>query len=98
MINIMENSQNEIECIITGRVQMVMFRDFACRRARRLGLSGTVQNLPDSSVRVIAQGEKDKLAKYIGLLKRGPLLAKVLEVKIRWREVGNVIDDFAIIY
>ena len=94
----MDNTQNEIECIITGRVQMVMFRDFACRRARRLGLSGTVQNLPDSSVRVIAQGEKDKLAKYIGLLKRGPLLAKVLEVKIRWREVGNVIDDFAIIY
>jgi len=94
----MDNTQNEIECIITGRVQMVMFRDFACRRARRLGLSGTVQNLPDSSVRVIAQGEKDKLEKYIGLLKRGPLLAKVREVKIRWREVGNVIDDFAIIY
>ena len=94
----MENSQNEIECIITGRVQMVMFRDFACRRARRLGLSGTVQNLPDSSVRVIAQGEKDKLAKYIGLLKRGPLLAKVENVRATWRKPKEIFNYFKILY
>src|SRR3989339_97826 len=98
MINIMENSQNEIECIITGRVQMVMFRDFACRRARRLGLTGTVQNLSDSSVRVIAQGEKAKLAKFIELLKKGSLLSKVENVQVTWHEPGAKFAGFKILY
>lgn len=96
--NIMNNTQSEMECVITGRVQMIMFRDFACRRARKLGISGTVQNLPDGSVRVIAQGQQENLIKFIVLLKRGPLLANVQKVQITWREPSAIINGFSIIY
>ena len=89
---------NEIECIITGRVHMVMFRDFACRRGRKLGVNGTVENLPDGSVRVIAQGEREKLMEFETLLKKGPLLAKVKDVRTTWREPSVVLEGFNIVY
>ena len=57
--------QKEIEVIIRGRVQMVMFRDFTKRKAGSLGLTGTVKNLKDGSVCVVAQGDEDKLNKFI---------------------------------
>lgn len=91
-------SKKEMECIVSGRVQMVMFRDFATRRARRLGLAGTVQNLPDGSVRVIAQGTEDKLIKFIELLKKGSILSKVEKVQVVWRKPDAGFDGFKIIY
>ena len=47
-----------LEAIVSGRVQMVMYRDFTARFARRLGLVGEVKNLSDGTVRVIAEGSR----------------------------------------
>src|SRR3989344_224255 len=47
-----------IETIVSGRVQVVMYRDFATRKARGLGLVGEVKNLPDGTVRVVAEGAR----------------------------------------
>ena len=44
----MDDKIKQIECVIIGRVQLVMFRDFARRKARKLGIAGTVENLPDA--------------------------------------------------
>jgi len=55
----------EIECTITGKVQMVMFRDFIQRKARALNISGTVENGEDGSVRVVAQGDEKSLQTFI---------------------------------
>lgn len=87
-----------IEVIITGRVQMVMFRDFAQRKAKTLGLFGTVENLEDGSVQVVAQGDEDKLDKFIELLRTGPVFAKVKNIDIRWGETEKEFEDFKIIY
>lgn len=89
----------EIECLISGRVTGVMFRDFVCRKARRLGLSGTVQNLPDHNVRVVAQGDEASLQQLISYLKRGSLFSKVEKVETIWREpIRAGGEKFQIIY
>src|SRR3989344_3587434 len=44
--------KKEFRAIVRGRVQLVMYRDFAARTARRLGVSRTVRNLPDGSVEI----------------------------------------------
>lgn len=88
----------EIECIISGRVQMVMYRDFAERKARKLGVVGTVQNLSNGTVRVIAQADEKTLDRYIGYLRKGPLLAHVEGVKIEKREPAQTFSDFSIMY
>ena len=82
----MDSKIKQIECFVTGRVQLVMFRDFAQRKARKLGIVGIVENLPNGSVKVIAQGTEEKLFKFISCLKNGPILAKVKNVSVRWTE------------
>ena len=90
--------RKEIECIIKGEVQIVMYRDFVKRKTKYLGLAGTVKNLEDGSVRVAAQGDKDKLNKFLEFLKIGPIFAKVAFIDTKWRKVKEVFEDFKIIY
>jgi acylphosphatase len=45
--------------------------------ADELGISGTVQNQPDGTVRIEAEGEDDALRHFEAWCKTGPPLAKV---------------------
>ncbi len=92
------NMKKEIRCTITGRVQMVMFRDFVARKAHAFDLSGTVQNRDDGSVRVIAQGEEENLTQLITYLHKGPFLARVARVDVEWREPSEMFQGFKILY
>jgi acylphosphatase len=62
----------EMHVRITGVVQGVGFRWFVRERARRLGLTGWVRNLPDGSVEVAAGGEPQSLQALRAELQRGP--------------------------
>lgn len=77
---------------------MVMYRDFAQRKARRLGIVGTVQNMKDGSVAVVAEGEEEILKKFIALLRKGSVFAKVERVEIKWMEAMGEFHDFRIIF
>ena len=72
---------NQMHVRITGVVQGVGFRWFVRERARRLGLSGWVRNLPDGSVEVAAAGDNEQLDLLRSELVRGPQGAVVAEVK-----------------
>ncbi|MEK7613392.1 MAG: acylphosphatase [Patescibacteria group bacterium] len=87
-----------LHTIISGRVQMVMFRDFTQRKARELGLVGEVENLPDGTVRVYAEGEKEKLEKLVEHLNKGPLLAHVENVAVSFSDAVGTHKDFVILF
>ena len=87
-----------LHAIVRGRVQMVMYRDFATRKARGLGLVGTVQNLPDGTVQVVAEGDKAALEAYIQKLERGPMLARVEKVEVSWLTPMGEFADFTILF
>ena len=90
--------KKRIECIVTGKVQMVMYRDFAKRNARGLDLTGIVQNKENRSVYIIAEGEEGNLHEFITRLHKGSFLAKVRDVQVEWSEVENQFREFKIIY
>lgn len=75
-----------------------MYRDFAQRKARSLDVVGTVENLPDGTVEVIAQGMPDQLKSYIEKLNEGSILSKVDDVAVEWRSSRKTFDDFTIKY
>lgn len=60
----------EMHAIVSGRVQGVGFRWTTHSFARELGLKGTVRNLNNGTVEIIAQGERDKLDKLVSQLKK----------------------------
>ena len=90
--------QKRLECIVTGHVQLVMFRDFVTRNARRLGTVGSVKNMPDGSVSIIAEGEDKKLNELLTLVHRGPVLARVKKVTEVWSEPLGGYKNFDILY
>jgi len=88
----------EIDCRVTGKVQMVMFRDFVQRKARGLGIVGTVENIRDGSIHIRAQGSEDALESFVEQLHKGPFLAKVARVEVNPKETEDHFTGFKIIY
>lgn len=67
--------------IVSGRVQGVGYRWATLEEAERLGLSGSVRNEPDGTVRVEIEGERsDELIEW---LRRGPRFAEVDNIELR---------------
>lgn len=87
----------QIHLIITGRVQGVGFRYWTRHIARRLGISGTVKNLEDGSVEVIAEGDEDELRVFRNAIKDGPPLANVTKITEEWTSPINVFEGFEIL-
>lgn len=84
--------------IVSGRVQGVMCRDFVQRKATLLGIVGEVENMPDGTVRVYAEGEKSALEQFVTFLKKGPPSAKVDSVSVQWTEPQSSFEGFSIRY
>jgi acylphosphatase len=52
------------EYIVTGRVQRAGYRYWVDKKAYHLAITGMVENLSDGTVRVVAEGEPDKLREF----------------------------------
>ena len=83
-----------VRAIVEGRVQGVYYRAFAARKANRLGLTGYARNLPDGTVEVLAEGERDHLQKLIDCLEKGPPVARVEKVVTEWTEYTGDYTGF----
>ena len=82
---------------VTGRVQGVGFRWWTRSLAVRLGVSGTVRNLPDGSVAVYARGTDDQLRRLQAQLAEGPPGARVASVDpLPFSSVGFSEGEFVI--
>jgi acylphosphatase len=81
---------------VSGRVQGVGYRYFAEQEAHRLGLTGFVRNMPDGSVEVVAEGDKNVLDGFLLLLRRGPSSAEVANIKSTFVPATGEFYDFTI--
>ena len=86
-----------VDIKIYGRVQMVMFRDSARRRARRLSLVGFVYNDDDGSVYVEVEGDSENLDEFIEWCHNGSPLARVDRVEVNDGKVAG-FNSFEIRY
>ena len=75
--------------IISGRVQRIGFLFSAMQAAYRYGINGFVQNMKDDSVYIEAEGEDEQMDFFVQWCRRGPLGAKVENVKITKGELKN---------
>lgn len=88
-----------VQVKVHGFVQGVFFRDFTHRRARELGLTGYVRNLPGArTVAVQSEGERKKLEELIGYLKIGPPGARVEKMDVSWSDYSGSYSHFDVRY
>ena len=87
----------EVHAIFIGRVQGVGFRYTAERYAIELGIAGTVRNLPDGSVELIAQGDRKRVQMLIDCLINEAFPGKITETKVTFRNIQSPFADFRIL-
>lgn len=75
--------------LVSGAVQGVGFRHYTKVRARELGLSGWVRNLPDGRVETWLEGPEDAVQAMLEWLQRGPTSARVSEVAIEPKDPAS---------
>jgi len=85
-----------IDITVTGRVQGVAFRHHTCRQAEALGLVGWVRNLPDGSVRLVAEGSRLALEQLLKWVSRGPDHAQVLTCQHLWQTATGELESFRV--
>jgi acylphosphatase len=88
----------QAKIFISGFVQGIGFRGFVKSHARKLGLKGWVQNVPDGRVEVLAQGDKTTIEKLIKLCEKGPFLAEVKSVTVNWEKTGDYFAGFETVH
>jgi acylphosphatase len=92
----MSITHKRLHAIVRGKVQGVSFRYYTLLRAHEIGVTGWVQNLPDRSVEVVAEGEALLLEELLAFLHRGPLAARVTAVEVEWFTATGDFTDFVI--
>jgi acylphosphatase len=63
--------------VVSGRVQGVFFRATCARRARALGLRGSVRNRADGAVEAVFEGESAEVESMIAWCRTGTDLSRV---------------------
>ncbi|MCC5997482.1 MAG: acylphosphatase [Thermofilum sp.] len=82
--------------IVSGLVQGVFYRATMQEVARSLGVTGWVRNLPDGRVEAVAEGDEEAVKKLIEWAWRGPRLARVENVEVKWEDYRGEFRDFYI--
>ena len=80
---------------VKGRVQAVGFRAHVEYHARQIGgLTGWVRNVGYDTVEAIAEGEREKVERFIDMTKQGPRSSRVDDTKVEWENPTGEFQEF----
>jgi acylphosphatase len=86
-----------VKILVSGRVQGVYFRLFTQNKAKHFAVNGSVRNLPDGRVEIIAEAENIVIEKFIQWCRKGPVTARVDRIDIVELESEDVLTSFDIL-
>jgi acylphosphatase len=86
-----------LNALVRGYVHGVGFRWWTRSRARSLGLVGSVANLPDGSVEVIAEGPEADCQELLAALRSHRTPGRVQAVEARWEAAAGGLNSFAVL-
>ncbi len=85
-----------VRAIISGRVQGVWFRASTLEKALEYGVRGTVRNLVDGRVELVAEGEDAGVNQLLRWARNGPPMAAVDSVELEDLPQDKEFTDFRI--
>ncbi|MCK6540073.1 MAG: acylphosphatase [Anaerolineales bacterium] len=81
---------------VKGLVQGVGFRAHVEYYARRIGVTGWVRNVGYDTVEAVAEGEREKVERFIETMKEGPRMSRVDESRVEWEEATGEFGEFGV--
>jgi acylphosphatase len=85
------------DIILKGRVQKAGFRDYIDEVAYDLEIKGWVKNLEDNTVKIICEGKKESLEKFITMIQIKEYPIRVEEALVEFSQALGEFNDFTII-
>ncbi len=92
-----ENIRDRACITVSGRVQGVGYRWLVKTAADAAGVVGTVRNLADGSVEIVAEAEQEILTVFVGTVYRGPPAGEVRDMTVIWSPGESDWTDFRIV-
>lgn len=90
-------TKQQAEIRVVGVVQGIGFRPFIYSLAVKRNLRGYVLNTGNSAVRIVVEGEKDKIIEFIESIKTDkPQLAVIDNISTIWRSASGKYSEFNI--
>jgi acylphosphatase len=81
----------------SGHVQGVGFRYIAKTVATGFEVSGTVRNLPDTRVELIAEGPREELEAFRAAVRNAGLSSFIHDESVNWTEAQDEFRGFEIV-
>ena len=88
------NAIQRVHVWVKGRVQNVGFRAHVQYSARLIGVTGWVRNVGYDTVEAVGEGEREKLDRFIDVVKAGPRGSQVDESNVEWQNATGEFADF----
>jgi acylphosphatase len=79
---------------VSGKVQMAGYRSRVAIIAKAFDLRGYVRNLPDGRVKIIAEGSKADLERFLAAIRIENTLIKVEDIKAEFFDAEGAYEDF----
>ncbi len=89
--------KTKAEIIIKGEVQKAGYRDFIHEQAFNLELVGNARNLNDRTVKVVCEGDKKKIEKFIESINIIEYPVRVKGIESRYSQPTGEFETFEII-
>ncbi len=81
---------------VKGRVQNVGFRVHVQYNGYQIGIVGWVRNVGYDTVEAVAEGEREKIDRFIEMMKSGPNGARVDESNVEWENPAGEFKSFQV--
>lgn len=83
---------------IHGDVIGVGFRAWILRQAQAKGLTGCVKNVDRNTVEAVFEGPEEKVKQMVAECHKGPEVAWVEKVEIKWEDTSGEFEGFEVRY
>jgi acylphosphatase len=79
---------------VSGKVQMAGYRSRVVIIAKAFDLRGYVRNLPDGRVKIVAEGSKADLERFLAAIRIENTLIKIEDIKAEFFDAEGAYEDF----
>lgn len=93
----MSSERQRMLVLYSGHVQGVGFRHAACQVAAGFDVCGTVRNLPDGRVELVAEGDRHELQAFLQAIRDHGLQPLIRDESIHWSVPHGNLRSFQVV-
>jgi len=88
--------KKQYQIVVSGKVQMVRFRERADDLADEFELTGYVVNFRQKQIFILVEGDETDLIRFCDAIRKSPVPIKVKDISVSEHVYEGIYDEFVI--